>query len=64
MKNKQPKNIAEVLKAKKDVKSENDETILSFDHETGELIITSKGNENPKNIVIDQIYKDGFFCSN
>ena len=63
-KNKQPKNFSEVLSAKKNVESENDQTVLSFDNETGELVITSKGTENPKNVVVDQIYKDGFFCSN
>ena len=64
-KNKQPKNFSEVLSEKKNVESENDQTVLSFDNETGELVITSKGTENPKNVVVvDQIYKDGFFCSN
>lgn len=32
---------------------------LSFDHDTGELIVSE--DPNPNSIVVDQIYKDGFF---
>lgn len=35
---------------------------LSFNHESGELIVSE--NPNPNSVVVDQIYKDGFFSKN
>ncbi len=36
-----------------------DEKTLSFDFKTGELIVSDNPNNN--SVVVDQIYKDGFF---
>lgn len=56
------KTIAEALHLKNSV--DKDETVLSFDGDSGMLIVSPKKNENSNNIVVDQIYRDGFFNCN
>jgi len=60
MANNDPKSIREEL-AKKNVDSSAKK--LSFDPETGELILKSTYDvtSKPDEVVVDQIYKDGFF---
>ena len=57
---KDPKNIRDEL-AKKNV--DQSEKKLAFDPTTGELIIKSEYDsvQKPGEVVVDQIYKDGFF---
>ena len=59
-KDKDPKKVLEEL-AKKN--AEQSEKKLTFDPETGELIIKNPEDttRKPNEIVVDQIYKDGFF---
>jgi len=59
-KEKDPKKVLEEL-AKKN--AEQSEKKLTFDPETGELIIKNPEDQanKPNEIVVDQIYKDGFF---
>lgn len=59
-KEKDPKDVFEEM-AKKNV--EQSEKKLTFDPETGELIIKhdDESPRKPNEIVVDQIYKDGFF---
>ena len=59
-KQKDPKNVQDEL-AKKN--AEQSEKKLTFDPTTGELIIKNPDDttERPNEIVVDQIYKDGFF---
>jgi len=59
-KEKDPKKVLEEL-AKKN--AEQSEKKLTFDPETGELIIKNPedATHKPNEIVVDQIYKDGFF---
>lgn len=61
-KDKDPKKVLEEL-AKKN--AEQSEKKLTFDPETGELIIKNPDDNvrKPNEIVVDQIYKDGFFLS-
>lgn len=42
--------------------STKDGKLLSFDPVTGELVISSE-IPNDGSVVVDQIYKDGFFCN-
>ena len=60
-KDQDPKKVLEEL-AKKN--AEQSEKKLTFDPETGELIIKNPGDTSnkPNEIIVDQIYKDGFFC--
>ena len=55
-----PKKVQEEL-AKKN--AQQSEKKLTFDPTTGELIIKNPDDtsERPSEIVVDQIYKDGFF---
>lgn len=57
---KNPKKVQDEL-AKKNL----DQSVkqLSFDPTTGELIVknVSDATQNPDEVVVDQIYKDGFF---
>lgn len=55
-----PKKVLEEM-AKKN--AEQSEKKLTFDPTTGELIIKNPDDETkkPNEIVVDQIYKDGFF---
>ncbi len=57
---KDPKKIQEEL-AKKNI--DQSEKKLTFDPTTGELIIKSATDtsQKPGEVVVDQIYKDGFF---
>jgi len=57
-----PKIIREEL-AKKNI--DQSEKKLTFDPTTGELIIKSENDTavRPGEVVVDQIYKDGFFCA-
>lgn len=58
--NKNPKDIQEELaKKNKDASAKK----LTFDPETGELILKPQNEETTKQneVVVDQIYKDGFF---
>ena len=55
-----PKSLQEEL-AKKATDSSTKK--LAFDPTTGELIIKSDyESTRPGEVVVDQIYKDGFFC--
>jgi hypothetical protein len=57
--NKNPNDIQDEL-AKKN--KDNSAKKLTFDPETGELILKNPNEGEKKNeIVVDQIYKDGFF---
>ena len=60
MPEKDPKSIRDEL-AKKNV--DLSEKKLTFDPTTGELVIKSEYDtvEKPGEVVVDQIYKDGFF---
>ncbi|GIV35155.1 MAG: hypothetical protein KatS3mg031_2690 [Chitinophagales bacterium] len=55
-----PKKVAEEM-AKKN--SDSSQKKLTFDPTTGELIIKPAEDETlkPNEIIVDQIYKDGFF---
>lgn len=57
---KNPKKVQDEL-AKKNI----DQSVkkLSFDPTTGELLIKNAGDltQKPDEVVVDQIYKDGFF---
>jgi hypothetical protein len=57
---KDPKKVQEEL-AKKNLNQS--EKKLTFDPSTGELIIKSSDDisQKPGEVVVDQIYKDGFF---
>lgn len=56
---KDPQKVQEEL-AKKNINQS--EKQLTFDPTTGELIIKSPGDATkPDEVVVDQIYKDGFF---
>jgi len=59
-KEKDPKKVLEELARKN---AEQSEKKLTFDPETGELIIKNPEDHahKPNEIVVDQIYKDGFF---
>lgn len=59
-KEKDPKKVLEELARKN---AEQSEKKLTFDPETGELIIKNPEDQaqKPNEIVVDQIYKDGFF---
>jgi hypothetical protein len=59
LKTTKPEAIAKVLEAKQ--KATKDDTILSFDRVTGELVVSSERIQSDDNVVVDQIYKDGFF---
>ena len=58
---KKPKDILSALEAKAGGVA-NDETILTFDINTNELILKKKSNTPTDDIIVDQIYKDGFFA--
>ena len=54
-----PRKIQEELEKKNLGQSEKK---LTFDPETGELIVKSiYDSQKPDEVVVDQIYKDGFF---
>jgi len=60
MPDKDPKSIQDEL-----VKKNQDRSVkqLTFDPATGELIVKSisEATQKPNEVVVDQIYKDGFF---
>jgi hypothetical protein len=54
-----PRKVQEELEKKNNNQSEKK---LTFDPTTGELIIkNSTDSQKPDEVVVDQIYKDGFF---
>jgi len=56
---KDPKKVQEEL-ARKNVDQSYKK--LTFDPTTGELIVKNEGDyQKPEEVVVDQIYKDGFF---
>jgi len=55
--------VKDIHKALESKQKNKDNTILSFDRVTGELVISSSQINDIDNIVVDQIYKDGFFCN-
>ncbi len=59
LKTSKPDAVQKVLQAKKI--ASKDETFLSFDHKTGELVVSSERMDASTHNVVDQIYKDGFF---
>lgn len=62
MDKKDPKKVLEEMARKN---AEQSEKKLTFDPETGELIVKNPedSSEKPNEIVVDQIYKDGFFSA-
>lgn len=59
---KEPKTIQKALKAKKE--GLKDETVLQFNYKSGDLEIVPKSEQKEsENIVVEQIYKDGFFIN-
>lgn len=57
---KDPKKVQDELEKKNINQSEKK---LTFDPTTGELIVKNfSDTQKPDEVVVDQIYKDGFFC--
>lgn len=58
-KKKDKKEVVQIHEQLVDKKQRLTDKKLSFDRETGELIVSE--DTNPNSVVVDQIYKDGFF---
>lgn len=60
-----PSIVQNVIAAKNGAdENTTDKTVLAFDVKSGDLKIMNKKTNNDNDIVVDQIYRDGFFANN